>query len=81
VVTIEVTEMPRSRREPSRIPASTPSPRETGTTTAIVARARIPVLPSLGHMMSPTGTLKRIEVPKSPTTKFASQSKYLRTKN
>ena len=75
VVRIEVTEIVRSSLEPSRMPDSTPRPREIGTTTAKVAAARIAVEPRRGHMTLPTGSLKRTDSPKSPTTKLPAQRK------
>ena len=73
VVTIEVTEIVRSVRDPSRMPASTPSPRAIGTMTISVASARIAVFPSRDHSTSETGTFQRTDSPKSPMTKLPSQ--------
>jgi hypothetical protein len=73
VVRIEVTEIVRSSLDPSRMPDSTPSPKETGTTTIKVAAARTAVEPRRGHMTSPTGALKRTDSPKSPMMKLPSQ--------
>jgi hypothetical protein len=75
VVRIEVTEMVRSSLDPSRMPDSTPKPRETGTTTSRVAAARMAVEPRRGHMTSPTGTLKRTDSPKLPMTKLPAHRK------
>ena len=57
------------------MPESTPSSNDTGMTTAKTQAARIAVLPSRGQSTSETSVRKRIDSPKSPTTKLLSQVK------
>ena len=72
VVTMLVTEMIRSSREPSRMPARTPRISDSGIITAKVQKPRMAVFQSLGHSTSATGTLKRMDSPKSPVTNLPS---------
>lgn len=74
VVAIEKTEIVRSCAEPSLMPASTPSSSASGTMTSSTPRPSRAVLPSRGSRISDTGTLKRVDMPKSPTRKLPSQS-------
>ncbi len=57
VVRMLATEMVRSRREPSRIPASTPNRTESGTMTAKATAASRLVLPSRSQITSLTCVL------------------------
>ena len=61
VVRILRSEMRRSCTEPARMPASTPSVKESGIMTAKVVRPSRAVLARRGHRMACTGTLKRVE--------------------
>ena len=73
VVMIDPTDMTRSNREPSRIPANTPSISDNGIIMAKVQNPRIAVFQRRGHRTSETGTLNRTESPKSPDKKFPNQ--------
>ncbi len=74
VVTIAPSEMVRSSTEPSRVPAATPRTIEAGTMIANAIAARIAVLPSRSQMMSLTGSLNRVDIPRSPCRMLPSHS-------
>jgi hypothetical protein len=73
VVAIENTEIVRSWAEPSFMPDSTPSSRASGTMNSRTPRPSRAVLPRRGSRISETGTLNRVDIPKSPTMKSPSQ--------
>ena len=58
--------MARSSFDDSRMPATMPRSIDSGTMQAKARAARNAVLASRVQMMSTTGTLKRVELPRSP---------------
>ena len=73
VVVMLVTEMVRSRYEPSFMPDRMPSTRASGMMNAIAQNARTAVFHSRSHMKSLIGFLNRTDSPRSPVTKPHSQ--------
>ena len=66
VEAMEKIDNPRSSRDPSRIPDSTPIRSEAGTMTIITQSINIPVAPRRSAMICETGCLNTVEKPQSP---------------
>src|SRR5687768_17867035 len=76
VVSTETKEIDRSMKLPSAMPESTPSTSEMRTVRLKTHSASMPVFNRLGRMISITGRLNWIEVPKSPVSARPTQAIY-----